>query len=244
MGRVALVTGASGGIGGSAACLLAREGFAVALAYHTHEPEAQKLAAQLCREGLESAVFRADISDPKQVNEMVERVQKRYGFIDTLVNNAGIAGQALFTEITQEEWHRMFAVHVDGAFYCTQAVLPEMIRRKTGVIINVSSIWGMVGASCEVHYSAAKAALIGLTKALAKEVGPSGIRVNCVAPGVIDTAMSGVLDEQTLLSLREETPLGMIGSPDDAAAAIAFFASDRARFITGQVLSPNGGFVI
>ena len=164
--------------------------------------------------------------------------------IDALVNNAGIAQQKLFTDISARDWGDMFDVNVKGVFHCCQAVLPDMISRKSGCIVNVSSMWGEAGASCEVHYSAAKAAVIGLTKALAKEVGPSGVRVNCVTPGVIATAMTANLDEDAIASLKEETPLGVIGSPRDVADAIYYLASDRAAFVTGQVLGVSGGFVI
>ncbi len=160
------------------------------------------------------------------------------------MNNAGIARQKLFTEVTAAEWDEMFGVCVKGAFHCCQAVLPQMIRRKWGRIINVSSMWGQVGASCEAPYSAAKAALIGLTKALAKEEGPSGITVNCVAPGVIDTEMMAAFSAKEKAALAEETPLGRLGTPGDVAAVIAFLASEAGAFVTGQVLCPNGGFVI
>ena len=163
---------------------------------------------------------------------------------DLLVNNAGIAQQKLFTDVTEEEWDRIFAVNVKGLYTCCRAVVPHMVRRHAGSIINVSSIWGEVGASCEVPYSASKAAVIGFTKALAKELGPSGIRVNCVSPGVIATEMNAALDPETLDALREETPLGTIGTPEDAARAILWLAGEDSAFVTGQVLGVNGGFVI
>ena len=175
---------------------------------------------------------------------MVSQIAEEMGDIDLLVNNAGIAQQKLFSDISEEDWDTMFAVNVKGMFHCIQAVLPRMIHYKRGKIINLSSIWGMVGASCEVHYSAAKAAIIGMTKALAKEVGPSGIQVNCVAPGVIDTPMNAQLDATALDALVEETPLERLGTPLDVAHMIAYLASPQADFITGQVFSPNGGFVI
>jgi 3-oxoacyl-[acyl-carrier protein] reductase len=175
---------------------------------------------------------------------MVQRVIDVFGRIDVLVNNAGIAQSKMFTDLTADDWDAMFDVNVKGAFHCCQSVLPGMISRKSGCILNVSSIWGLVGASCETHYSAAKAAVIGLTKALAKELGPSGIRVNAVAPGVIDTDMIAGLDDETREALKEETPLCRLGTAEDVAQTIRFLTSDSAGFITGQVISPNGGFVI
>ena len=161
-----------------------------------------------------------------------------------LVNNAGIAQQTLLTDVTDAQWRRMFAVNVDSAFYCCRAVIPHMVRQKSGRIINVSSVWGVRGASCEAPYSASKAALIGLTKALAKELGPSGICVNCVAPGVIDTPMNACFDDGTMRQLADETPLCRIGTPEEAARAILFFASPAADFVTGQVLCADGGFMV
>ena len=162
--------------------------------------------------------------------------------MDVLVNNAGIAQQKLFSDITPEEWRRMFAVDVEGVFHCCQCALPYMIHRKAGSIVNISSVWGQVGASCEVHYSAAKAAVIGLTKALAKELGPSGIRVNCVAPGVIRTEMNAHLSGEDMEALREETPLCRIGEPEEVADAVSFLAGEGSRFVTGQILAVSGGF--
>ncbi|MBC8569683.1 elongation factor P 5-aminopentanone reductase [Zongyangia hominis] len=244
MKRTVLITGASGGIGAAAARLMGSKGWQVAVHYHSGEERARGLCEELRAMGQEAAPFGADVSDMAQVKAMFREIAVRYGEIHVLVNNAGIAQQKLFTDIGEEEWDRMFDINVKGMFHCTQAALPQMIHRKSGKIINLSSIWGMVGASCEVHYSAAKAAVIGMTKALAKELGPSGIQVNCVAPGVIDTPMNGQLDEETLEALKEETPLGILGSPEHVAGVIAFLASSAADFITGQVISPNGGFVI
>ena len=175
---------------------------------------------------------------------MFAAAEKRLGPVTGLVNNAGIASQKLFTDTTPEEWNAMMGVHAGGAYYTCRRALPSMIRSRRGSIVNLSSIWGLTGASCEVAYSAAKAAVIGLTRALAKEVGPSGVRVNCVAPGVIDTDMIAGLSEDTRRELAEETPLGRLGTPEDVAAVVAFLLSDEAAFLTGQVLSPNGGFWI
>ncbi|MCI1966102.1 MAG: SDR family oxidoreductase [Oscillospiraceae bacterium] len=240
--KKALVTGASGGIGQAVAARLAKDGYQVFLHYHHNEKRARSLMERLTRAyGTEAALpARADLSDSAQVAEMFRCA----GNIDLLVNNAGIAQQKLFTDLTDRDWDEMFNVDVRGVFLCCRAALPAMIHRKSGCIINISSMWGQVGASCEVHYSAAKAAVIGLTKALAKEVGPSGIRVNCIAPGVIDTEMNAGFSEETMEQLREETPLCRIGSPADIAQAAAFLASPQAGFITGQVLGVSGGMVI
>lgn len=242
MRKVALVTGGSRGIGAAIARRLAREGYQVAVGYRTGQKEAQALADSLGR-GVAVAVG-ADVADAAQVQAMVEQVQQQLGEVTLLVNNAGFAQQKLFTDLTAQEWERVFAVHVGGAFHCCQAVLPSMIRRKDGCILNISSIWGQAGASCEVGYSAAKAALIGLTKGLAKELGPSGIRVNCIAPGVIDTQMNRQLGPEALSALAEETPLQRLGTPEEVAALAAFLAGDEASFITGQVLAINGGLYI
>ncbi|MEG2571307.1 MAG: SDR family oxidoreductase, partial [Clostridia bacterium] len=188
----------------------------------------------------DAEIICADVSERAQVEDMFARI----GHVDVLVNNAGISCEKLFTEVSADEWNAMLGVTLTGAFNCIQCALPNMISKKRGKIINVSSIWGMVGASCEVAYSAAKAGIIGLTRALAKEVGPSGITVNCVAPGVIETDMLKGLSECTKKELAEDTPLGVLGKPSDIAESILFLASSRADFITGQVLSPNGGFVI
>lgn len=244
MKRNVLITGASRGIGRAAAELFAREGYGVAINYNNSEKTAEALVNKLSSKGAHVAAYKADVSDFEQVRSMVNLCEAEFGHIDVLINNAGIAQQKLFTDLTVEDWNRMFAVDVTGVFNCCRLVLPAMIARHSGKIINVSSIWGICGASCEVHYSAAKAAVIGFTKALAKEVGPSNIQVNCVAPGVIDTEMNGALTEEDKKALCEETPLGRFGTPQDVAEAMLFLASPAADFITGQVLSPNGGFVI
>lgn len=238
--KTVLVTGASRGIGRAAAAAFAREGYRVCINYYRHRAEAEELAARLRAAGADAAVFGADVADAAAVREMVRQA----GEVDVLVNNAGVAGQRLFTDVTEEEWERMLAVNLTGLFHCAQAVLPGMLRRKAGKIIALSSIWGITGGSCEVAYSAAKAGVIGLVKALAKELGPSNIQVNCVAPGVIDTDMNRALTAADLAALCEETPLMRIGTPEDVARSILFLAGPGGDFITGQVLSPNGGFVI
>ena len=237
--KTALVTGGSRGIGAAVCRRLAEDGLRVVVHYNQNKGKAEALVRELTEKtGLPHLALPAELAERAQVEELFRLA----GPVDVLVNNAGIAQQKLFTDITEDDWRRMFAVDVDGVFRCCQCALPHMIHEKSGCIINIASIWGEIGASCEVHYSAAKAAVIGLTKALAKELGPSHIRVNCVSPGVIDTEMNAMFDEETMRDLCESTPLGRIGSPEDIAAAVSFLASDAASFITGQTLSVNGLF--
>lgn len=244
MAKVALVTGASRGIGRATAEAFARAGYQVAANYCRSKEQIEQFSAQMEREGCAVIPVQADVSDPEQVERMVQAVQRQFGHIDVLVCNAGIARQGLLTDFSPADWRQMMAVNLDGTFYCCRSVLPGMIRRQSGCIITTSSIWGITGASCEVPYSAAKAGIIGLTRALAKEVGPSGIRVNCIAPGVIDTEMNGNLTPEVMAQLREETPLGTIGTPKQVADLALYLAGEGASFLTGQVISPNGGFLI
>jgi len=239
-----LITGAATGIGKATVLSFAADGYNVAVHYNKSEQAALNLCADIAQQGGRALAVRADVSDAAQVQSMVKRVNDVFGRIDVLVNNAGIAQSKLFTDLTEDDWDTMFDVNVKGVFHCCQGVLPGMISRKAGCIVNVSSVWGLVGASCETHYSAAKAAVIGLTKALAKELGPSGIRVNAVAPGVIDTDMIAGLNSETCDAIKEDTPLCRLGTAEDVAQTIRFLASKNAGFITGQVISPNGGFVI
>ncbi len=239
-----LVTGASRGIGRAAALLFAREGFRVAVNYNRSEQAARAVVGEIRACGGTAEAFSADVSSEQQVERLFAQCEERLGDVEVLVNNAGIAQQKLFTDLTAGDWARVFGVDVTGVFLCCRRALPAMIRRKRGKIVNVSSMWGVTGASCEVAYSAAKAAVIGLTRALAKEVGPSGIQVNCVAPGVVDTEMNAALSERDRAALCDETPLERLGTPGEVAQAILFLASEKADFITGQVLGVNGGFVI
>ncbi len=237
--KTALITGASGGIGAAIAEKLAREGFLPVLHYCTHGEGLSETAAKLG-----GFAVQADLGDVSSIAAMAETVLDRTGRLDVLVNNAAISISGLLTDISPDQRKRLFDVNVLGTIECTRAFLPQMVRQKSGCIVNISSMWGQVGASCEVDYSASKAAIIGFTKALAQEVAPSGIRVNCIAPGVIRTPMLDCYDEETLRTLAEETPLGRLGTPEDIAAATAFLCHYSADFITGQVLGVNGGFVM
>lgn len=242
--KTALITGASRGIGAETARLFAQRGWTVGIHYHRARDRAEALLKELREASAEGAVYPADMASREEIWAMVQNFTQDFGAPEVLVCSAGIARQELFSDTTPESWREIMSVDLDGVFHCCQAVLPGMLHEKRGRIITLSSMWGQVGASCEVAYSAAKAGVIGLTKALAKELGPSGITVNCVAPGVIDTEMNAKLSQEDKDALAEETPLERLGTPRDAAESIYFLASEAGSFFTGQVLAPNGGFVI
>ncbi len=237
--KTVLVTGGSRGIGAEIVRLFSKSGYRTAFTYNVSEKEAKLLESETG-----ALAIRADSSVEGDVIKAVKCAEKSLGNIEILINNAAVSSFSLFTDISLEEWNRMFSVNVGGAFLYSRECLFGMIKRKSGRIINISSMWGLVGSSCEVHYSASKAALIGMTKALAKEVGPSGITVNCIAPGVIDTDMNKNLSEEDIADLVEETPAMRIGKPQDVASCALFLAGDDASFITGAVINVNGGFVI
>lgn len=240
MKKTVLITGASRGIGKACAIAFDKEGYQVIINYNKSKEEAESLAKSLSN----AIAIKADVSNALEVTNMLKKSYETYGNIDVLVNNAGIAQQKLFTDITEQEWDNMFNINIKSMFLLCKEVLPKMINQKHGKIINISSMWGEVGASCEVHYSASKAAIIGFTKALAKEVGLSNINVNCITPGVILTEMNNQLTKDVLDILKDETPLNKLGTAENVADMVTFLASDKADFITGQIIGVNGGIVM
>ena len=233
MGKKALVTGSSRGIGAAIAERLSADGWEVIVHYNKSEAKALALA-----ERLGTRAIRADMTVPEDVDALFREA----GSVDLLVCNAGVMDYGLFTDVTEERWQRILGVNNDGVYRCCRRAIPHMVREKAGNIIIISSVWGVYGASCEAAYSASKAALVGLTKALAKELGPSGIRVNCIAPGVIETDMLAQFDFADREALKEDTPLCRLGTPSDVAELAAFLASEKASFITGQIIGCDGGF--
>ncbi len=245
MAETALITGASGGIGGAVARLFASEGIDVCVNYNKNKAAATALCAWIGEHTSARCIaVGADVSNEAEVSHMFSRMNAELGEPGILVNNAALSRIGLMSGLSAGQWDEMFAVNVRGAFLCSKEALIPMLRKKRGSIINISSMWGITGASCEVCYSASKAALIGFTKALAKEVGPSGVRANCIAPGYVKTAMNSELDAYGERQIISDTPLQRAGSPSDIAQAALYFAQARSDFVTGQVLSVNGGLVI
>lgn len=240
-----LITGGSKGIGSAIAEEFASLGYAVAINYNHSEEKAKKLSFNLMKKyKVPVGAYKADVKNREEVASMIKKIKDELGTIVCLVNNAGISTQKEFSQISNDEWKEMLTTHLDGAFNCTQEVLSSMIYRQYGKIINISSMWGVTGGSCEVHYSTAKAGIIGFTKSLAKELAPSNINVNCVCPGVIQTDMLNIFSQETLECLKDNTPLKRLGTPQDIAKAVAFLAKKESDYITGTVLNVNGGFVI
>ena len=235
---VILITGASRGIGKEIARRLAQDGNAVIANYNKSEEQAQKLQ----QENLNIEIYKEDVSQREEVHKMIENILNKYGKIDVLVNNAGISESKVFTDVTDGDWNKIINTNLYSAFCVTQEVLPNMIHNKKGCIINISSVWGIVGASCETIYSIAKAGMDGMTKSLAKELGPSNIRVNSIAPGIIDTDMNKKLTSNDIKNIEEEIPLGNIGKTIDIARCVKWIIEDE--YTTGQIISVNGGWVI
>ncbi|MEE0929072.1 MAG: SDR family oxidoreductase [Acutalibacteraceae bacterium] len=244
MSKTVLITGASKGIGATMAIRYAEKGYNVVMNYHNSVQSAILLQKSLKESGYSVIAYKANVRNRLEVDLMVKEILYKFGSIDILINNAGIANDSLFTDLSEQEWNDIIGVNLTGVFNCCQAVLPHMINQKSGSILNISSMWGEVGASCEVAYSASKAGVIGLTKALAKEVGPSGITVNCITPGLIDTTMNQNLTIEDVSSIVDATPMGRIGTTNDVASTALFLTSEDAGFITGQIIGVNGGFVI
>lgn len=242
MAKTIIVTGGSRGIGAGIVKLLAEENNNIVLNYNKSEENAKKIQKECTDLGKNVEIFKADITNREEVRKLVEFTIQKYKKIDVLINNAGISQSKLFTEVTDEEWRYVIDNNLTSVFYMSQEVVPHMIQQQSGCIINISSIWGMVGSSCESVYSVSKAGVDGLTKALAKELGPSHIRVNSIAPGLIDTQMNQNLSEEVLEEIKEETPLGKIGTPEDIAKCVKWLIEDE--FTTGQIISINGGWVI
>ncbi len=240
-GHVVLISGGDRGIGAAAVRMFWQAGYRTAFFYHTNEDAARALVNEL---GCDCVAVQCDVADRAACEAAWKVVQRTVGEPDVLVCNAGVAQQKLFTDITEADWQHMIGVDLTGVFHLCQLALPDMIRNKYGRILTVSSMWGQTGGSCEVHYSAAKAGVIGLTKALAKEEGPSGITVNCVAPGVIETDMMRSFTAEDKAALAEETPVQRLGTPEEVARMLVFLADEKAGFITGQILGVNGGLVI
>ena len=243
MNNCALITGASGGIGRAIALRLAADGFDIAACWFSDEDGAKQLENELEKLGVKYRLYKADVADYRQIEKIFADANEYFGGVSVLVNNAGIAQQKLFTDITEEEFDRICAVNFKSVYNCCKFAVPDMVRRKSGKIINVSSMWGICGASCETVYSATKAAVIGFTKALAKELAPSNIQVNCIAPGAIDTKMNSILSDEDKSAFAEEIPMGRFGNPDEIAGIVSFLAGKDSSYVTAQVITADGGLI-
>lgn len=241
MKKCALITGASGGIGSEIALRLAKDGFNIAACYCSDENGIRELEKKLCETDAVYRLYKADVADYNRIKEVFADATEFFGGVSVLVNNAGIAQQKLFTDITQEEFDRITAVNFKGVFNCCQCAVPFMVSQKSGKIINISSMWGVCGASCETVYSATKAAVIGLTKALARELAPSNVQVNCVAPGAIDTKMNDNLSDEDKVAFAQEIPMGRFGTAQEIAGVVSFLASRDSDYVTAQVITADGG---
>lgn len=242
MKKTIIVTGASRGIGAAIVKMLAKEEYNIVLNYNKSEEIAKKMQEEFTKQGKNVEIFKADVSKREEVKKLIEFTINKFKKIDVLINNAGISQTRLFTDITDEDWNNMLNVNLNSVFYMTQEVLPYMIHEKEGCIINISSIWGITGAACETHYSVTKAGVDAMTKSLAKELGPSNIRVNSIAPGIIDTDMNKYLSDEELVNIEEEIPLGKIGSPETIAKCVKWLIEDD--YTTGQIIGINGGWNI
>ena len=240
--KTVLITGGSRGIGRCIAENLARDGYNIILNYNKSVKQAKQIQKELAEQGVKIEIYKADVSKREEVKKMIKYTLNKFKNIDILINNAGIAKLQMFNDITDDDWNEMISTNLNSVFYTIQETLPNMIHNKQGCIINISSIWGLVGASCEVAYSVSKAGVNGMTKALAKELGLSNIRVNAIAPGVIDTEMNSNLDNAIKEEIKNETPLNKIGKPIDIYRCVKWLIEDE--FTTGQIISPNGGYVI
>lgn len=240
--KVVIVTGGSRGIGAEIVKTLANENYKVILNYNNSKEQAEKIQQELLEQGKEIEIIKADVSKKEEAKKLIQFAINKFNKIDVLINNAGISQEGLFTDVTEEEWQKIMNINLNSVFYCTQQALKYMIQEQQGCIINISSIWGETGASCEVTYSATKAAINGMTKALAKEVGPSNIRVNAIAPGIIDTDMNRNLTTEELEQIKEQIPLNKIGKAIDIAKCVKWLIEDE--YTTGQIISINGGWYI
>ncbi len=240
--KTIIITGGSRGIGASIVKELANKDYNIVLNYNNSEKQAKQIQKELLEKNIKIEIFKADVSKRENVKELVKFALEKFKTIDVLINNAGIDQVKMFMDITDEDWNKMIQTNLNSVFYCTQEVLPTMIHNKNGNIINISSIWGITGASCEVHYSVAKAGIDGMTKALAKELGPSNIRVNSIAPGAILTDMNSGYTNEEIKDMESQIPLGRLGNSIEIAKCVNWLIEDN--YTTGQIISPNGGWVI